>query len=296
MVSRRLPRFRRSPEVRPIRITERDREIIRLIHRHRFLRSTHILALVGGSPSPLARRLQVLYHHGYVERPRAKLDYYHAGGPRPIAYGIGNKGAALLKRENVPIPHLRWGEKNRSVGRIYLEHALLVSDFLVALLVSCRRSGVRHIRSDELLRPGEPLTSGWKVSIGGDLKLGVVPDAVFALESNGTRILYFLEADRGTMPVKRSNLNQTSMYRKFVTYAASWKHSIHQTRFGVNRVRVLMVTKCPERVNSLVQACAQTKHGTGLFLFAATEILNQPDILAASWRTARPGQTATLLT
>lgn len=36
----------------------------------------------------MLRRLQRLYHHGYVERPACQIDYYQRGGSRSIAYGL----------------------------------------------------------------------------------------------------------------------------------------------------------------------------------------------------------------
>lgn len=95
----RLPRFKRVSNIRAIELTDRDREILRQVHRRRFLRSTHLVALLGGSRQHMLRRLQLLYHHGFLERPRAQIDYFHNGGSRTIAYGLGNKGAAWLKRE-----------------------------------------------------------------------------------------------------------------------------------------------------------------------------------------------------
>src|SRR5438876_6407986 len=115
MEFRRLPRFKRAATVTPMKLTERDRDILRLVHRHRFLRSSHITSLIGGSSQQLLRRLQLLYHHGYLERPRCQIDYYQEGGSRRMVYGIGDKSAALLKHEQ-----LHWSEKNRSVGRIFL--------------------------------------------------------------------------------------------------------------------------------------------------------------------------------
>ena len=56
MESIRLPRFQRSPDIAVIQLTERDREIIRLVHRHRFLRSSQIIALIGGSSQQIVRR------------------------------------------------------------------------------------------------------------------------------------------------------------------------------------------------------------------------------------------------
>src|SRR5690349_8109332 len=105
----RLPRFQRVPSASPVEITDRDKEIIRLVNQHRFLRSSHILTLVDGSDQQILRRLHLLYHHGYLERPRCQLDYFHRGGSRPMVYGIGNEGAALLARENsAPLSKIRW--------------------------------------------------------------------------------------------------------------------------------------------------------------------------------------------
>jgi hypothetical protein len=45
----RRPRFRRASEPPPFRLTDDDVEIVRQLARHRFLKSTHIAALVGRS-------------------------------------------------------------------------------------------------------------------------------------------------------------------------------------------------------------------------------------------------------
>ena len=216
MQSPRLPRFQRAPGVSRIELTDRDREILRQVHRHRFLRSSHLIALIGGSKQHILRRLQLLYHHGYLERPRAQIDYYHRGGSRSIAYGLGNKGAALLKRElSLPFHRLDWGRKNRNTGRIFLEHALLISDIMVGLELSCRRDGrIRLLTAEELPVPEttrrrrEPFQ--WSVRLRNGQKVGIIPDRVFGLEYTATngkavRAYYFLEADRGTMPIQSRN-------------------------------------------------------------------------------------------
>ena len=109
----RLPRFQRVVTVAPICLTERDHKIIRLVHRHRFLRSHQIITLIGGSAQNLSRRLQWLFHHGYLERPRAQLQYYERSGSQTIAYGLGNKSGSLLQ-----LNPASWGEKNRAIGRM----------------------------------------------------------------------------------------------------------------------------------------------------------------------------------
>jgi hypothetical protein len=58
--------------VENIQITERDLEILRQVHKHRFLRSNHIVALLNSSAQMILRRLQLLYYHGYLDRPRSE--------------------------------------------------------------------------------------------------------------------------------------------------------------------------------------------------------------------------------
>ena len=70
------------------------------------------MALIGGSPQQLLRRLKLLYHHGYLERPRAQIDHYREGGSRHIIYGLGNKGLEFLKQElNVDFREVVLGRK-----------------------------------------------------------------------------------------------------------------------------------------------------------------------------------------
>jgi len=296
----RLPRFKRFPDIGYFELTERDREIIQHVHRHRFLRSSHIVSLVGGSEQQVLRRLQLLYHHGYLERPPAQIEYYHEGGSRRIAYGLGNKGAALLRRD-LNLPELKWNEKNRSIGRFFLEHALLISDVMVAVELACRnRSDIRLLSQDELPIPAETRAKTdpfrWHVNVSSRMNCGVIPDKTFAFEfSNGQYAFCFLEADRGTMPVSRDTLTQSSFFRKLLSYEATWAQNIHRSRFGFHRFRVLTVTINARRVESLREACQRLERGHGLFLFTdAPSLLSSPDVLAHPWLNAKDGSPVTL--
>jgi DNA-binding Lrp family transcriptional regulator len=284
-----------------MRLTKRDRRIIRLIHRHRFLRSPQIVALLGGSPQHLLRRLKLLYHHGYLERPRCQLDSYYRSGSQHIIYGLGNKSLAFLKQElNVDFREVSWGEKNRAVGRIFLEHALLVSDVMVSLELACRKhDGIKLLYEDQLALHSERQPFQWRVKGQDGIKLGVIPDRVFALEytdqsAQPQRVHFFLEADRGTMPVVRSGLTQTSFYRKLLAYEATWTQKIHQRHLGIHRFRVLTVTTIAARVKSLLQACSQLKRGHGLFLFADRTVLEK-DLFSAVWRCGKSSESAGIL-
>ena len=284
-------------------LTERDREIIRLVLRSRFLRSWHLFILEGGSEQAILRRLALLYHHGYLDRPRAQLDYYHRGGSHRMVYGLGRKGIKLLARElDDELDQHSHDEQYGTIGRIYLAHALLVSEIMVAFELACRKRGDISFIPQEKLTPADTHdVFRWRVTVQGGMGLGVIPDQVFAVEftaqsGSWDRQVFFLEADRGTMPVVRRSLSQTSFYRKLLAYEATWAQSIHRRRFGFHRFRVLTVTTNARRIESMVNACAQLKRGHGLFLFADQSILANPAaILSVNWQTGTPGTMTRLL-
>lgn len=282
-----------------MQLTKRDREIIRLIHRHRFLRSHQIVALVASSPQQVLRRLKLLYHHGYLERPRAQLEYYERGGARPMVYGLSNKGEKLLKKE-LGISG-SCSEINQDIGRMFLEHAILVSDVMVSIELACRKSGdVRLLYEDQLALQSERNQFQWQVKIHDHgVTLGVVPDRVFALEYEDhagavQRVYFFLEADRGTMPVVRSGFTQTSFYRKLLAYEATWTQKVHQRKLGIHRFRVLTVTTNTMRVTTLLDACSRLKRGHGLFLFADRTVLEK-DPFSPVWQCGKSAKISALL-
>jgi hypothetical protein len=299
MAKSRFPRFKRTSKVAAMQLTRRDREIIRLVHRHRFLRSQHITALLPSSPQQVVRRLQLLYHHGYLERPRAQLEYYGRGGSRPMVYGLASKGAKLLEKE---FGIATSGSKtDHDIGQVFLEHTILVSDVMVSIELACRKSNdVTLLYEDQLALQSDRNQFQWDVKVPDHgVTLGVIPDRVFALEYSSNsgevqRVYFFLEADRGTMPVVRSGLTRSSFNRKLISYEATWTQKVHQRKLGIHRFRVLTVTTNAERIKSLLDACSRLKRGHGLFLFADRTVLEK-DPFSSVWQCGKSAKISTLL-
>src|SRR6266436_4695310 len=148
----RRPRFRRASEPLAFRVTDDDVEIVRQLARHRFLRSTHIAALVCRSLDRTNDRLSRLFHAGYLDRPRAQLDYYPTSGSAPIVYALADRGARLLiERDGIDFANFEWSRKNRNAGRPFIEHQLQIMDFYVGLQCAARaRADIRVIHPDDL--------------------------------------------------------------------------------------------------------------------------------------------------
>ena len=296
----RLPRFRRASEPPAFRLTDDDVAIIRQVARHRFLRSTHIAALVGRSLDRTNDRLCRLFHAGYLDRPRAQLDYYPTAGSAPIAYALADRGARLLAARDKDVPaQLEWSRKNREAGRPFIEHQLEIVDFRVALQSAVdARGNLEILHADALARAmpeatrqsADPFIMQVAVSHGGIVRhIGLAPDFTFGVRlPDGSRRCFFVEIDRGTMPIARSDFSQTSMQRKFRAYLAVHASRLHERQFGWKAFRVLTVTTDEARVRSMIDAARAIGHsgglGASLFWFTTREQIRAADALGAIWR------------
>lgn len=288
----RRPRFQRANT--PLRLTSDDLAILDHVRSHRFLRSTHLIRLLAHRPAKkLIERLGSLYHAGYLDRPRAQLDYFAHGGSAPMVYALGDRSSSVLSTTG----DADWSDKNRDVRRPYIEHTLMVADIMVAIEVAARaRSDIEFIDAERLLPsyPQAPQARPWRLSaevVDGRVRhsVALIPDAVFALRFRvSDRCAYFfLEADRGTMPIDRADLAQSSIRRKLLAYQAALKARQHVERFGFANLRVLTVTTGADRLRSMLAALDDVTHRapTGRFLFAEHADAAATDPLAAAWAT-----------
>jgi hypothetical protein len=280
-------RFRRHRFGKPVFVLQdRDREIVRLVSAHRFITSEEIQALVPGSGQVILRRLQVLFHNGFLDRPRQQ----RARGNAPLVYALGSKGAALLAELAGKRPAGGdWSEKNRQAGLPYIEHTLMVSRFRTALTLACRQNGKVAL---EDWREGAELRDEVRVEHSDwTERIPVCPDAYFTLRLAGepkgrNRVRVFLEADRGTMTVKRFTLKTRG-------YWHYWRSGRQEEKFGIKNFLVLTVTATPERAANLCAATAgldAPRHrGLRMFMFGSEQAYSLTDplpILSGVWRSA----------
>jgi len=312
--AKRLPRYERRPQDVPrFELIARDEEIVRIVARLRFARSGHIAALIralfpGASAQTTLRRLQLLFHGGYLARPKAQLETYRAGaGSAAMLYCVGNAGADLLTSKfGFRRAAVDWTAKARTASRGEIEHAAGLSDFLAAFELACRgRPHLDAIHFDEILQTLAPSATRdsarpyhWAVRhrFGGkETELYIIPDRTIGLRDRErpegrNRKFFFVESDRGTMPVVRTNLAQSSLLRKLIGYAATHNGDHHKRVYGLPNFRVLTIVPGRKRIDSIVAAyrehaasiCASPR----LFLFAENGLLTAPDFFEYEWTDA----------
>jgi hypothetical protein len=278
----RLPRFRRaSQEERPgFKLTDRDRELLKLIYDNRFLTAEMIqdlaqpVALTPRQQEAVERliaarrarltdsgateasgtrtkrkilhRLMVLYHHGYVSR--LKLS-----DREPIVYALGNKGSEELTLYfGVDRMKIDWQSKNRETSDRYVRHGLMVSRFRHALTLA-----LRAVPDATLLfwEPNGAFTASVEYDQAIETRAGrrtkrvrgaVIPDGFFALSIGDKTAYFFAEMDRSTM----SNARYLA---KLQAYAHFWRTQVRGGAHpsGMKGFRVLTLTLSEERKENL---------------------------------------------
>lgn len=224
-----------------------------------------------------------------------------------MVYAIADLGAHLLsERDHVALTNFEWSRKNREVGRPFIEHQLEIIDFQVALQRAVRtRSDIGLIHSDELIsvfpertrRMRNPLAMRVSVSQGDkNQEIGLIPDLIFGIRFvDNSRRCFIVEIDRGTMPITRADVAQTSIERKMRAYLAVHAAKQHETQFGWKTFRVLTVTTDRHRAHSMKEALQKLKMppspGRGLFLFAIRDELRAADPITYSWEDGAGRQT-----
>lgn len=284
----RRPRFRRHRFGKPAFILQtRDHEIVRLVSEYRFITSEEIQALIPGSDQTILRRLQKLYHAGYLDRPR----HQQQRGNGKMVYALGQEGAHLLAKLSGKEPARGdWTEKNRQVRLQHLEHVLMVSRFRATLTLAARLNEKIVL---ECWTQGQELRDEVLVEHADwTERIPVYPDAYFVLRvldgpEGRNRVHVFLEADRGTMTTKR-------FFVKVRGYWHYWRSGKQEERFGMKNFLVLTVTLTPERAASLREVTGDLdapKHrGLRMFLFGSEQNygFNEPlHLFDAIWSVPR---------
>ena len=272
----RYKKFERTKTWPKFRIIETDLKILQNLADYRFLDSSHILALNPEVPTrTIQRRLQSLFHAGFIERPVYQFPSYQ--GPRHFIYTLGKKGAELLFSGESP--KVGWAGKNKEVKSDFLHHSLMISDFRIILTLALRRK-----KESKLINWREENLSD-TVYLEGE-KLPISPDAFFTIEDKNDLLHFFLETNRSTMPQER-------FLKKMKAYWQWWKEEGHKDKLNISVFRVLTVTISEERKENLRQMTKQaddSRRGSDMFLFTCQKNYNleEPEtILRPIWQSPK---------
>ena len=293
--------------------------MIRAVAKFRFLRTDHLLALASGSEQNLKRRLQKLFHAGYLDRAvdleeARRYRTLHLGTAKAI-YALGNRGVRHLETSfDYPPTKSRWDLLNRRASSQNIQHTLLVSEFCVRLFCTIRdrpnlslrqvAETVRNLFSpDQLYEDPFPwcymglnLKSSLAITAakkGQPTKAVFYPDGFFVIQDGSNdapkRSFYFLEADNGTFT--RLRLRQ-----KFLGHAAM-RREVAQGNNPLkipSSFQILHVSKTEKRTENVWKLSQQMKAEglipPDLHWFTSEERYIPDALFAAIWRTPANNQ------
>ena len=283
----------------------RDVEIFRLLDRYRYLRSSFLCAFFpDADQTGLIKRLGDLFHEGYLDRPEQQYQYANALY-LPAVYELNKRSASVLReagRHHAPALL----ERGREGAHRHFAHALMIADILASIELGTRASGLRFISAAEIISKGpcrnleNPFRVRTPVSFEGHapVDVAVVPDGLFGLEYQseaGKSYRFFaLEADRNTMPIRRSRLMQSSYVRKLLAYGEVLTQGIYRSHFGIPNLLVLTVTVSDTHRTNIMAVLEEITGGKGspVFLFKTMSTLGDglkaplptPHMLIEPWQ------------
>lgn len=277
MPKHKFKKFERSKTPPKFRIGESELKILQDLADYRFLDSRHIVALNPNlSPRTIKRKLQYLFHAGFIDRPPSQFSRLETSAH--FIYAIGRKGAKLVftgrRAES------NWTKKNIKAQEKFLKHALMISNFRVILSLALQKArGVKLARWQE-----DDLRD--IMHIKGE-RIPFAPDGFLAIEDKGDLLYFFLEADQSTMGNKK-------FFSKMKAYWQYWQEGRHIKKFNFNLdFRVLTIAPTEGRKESLrdlTKQAGDTKQGSEMFWFACEKSfgLEKPkSILGPIWQTPK---------
>jgi hypothetical protein len=275
---KRLPRNKRVADPPPMRLTERDIEIIKTVCEWRIMKGEHIQQLFFGSQSTASFRLSRLYQHGFLNRHF--LPVLGGLASSPTIYTIGKNGVEILKREGLYNEASKRKLPRKQLSSLFLEHTLVINTVRVAVTLSAKRHGY-HLRRwlDDL-----DLKTNYDTVVitdrdGRRREVSIIPDSYFELQVPQGRACFFVEVDRGTETLRRFE----EKVRAYESYVSSGRY---EKRFGTRSLRILTIAISRKRIESILKMVPLLEKRR-LFWFVTFDEAREFDILCSTqWSTA----------
>lgn len=299
-------RGRRTPSGKRIVLTARDIEILKILKRYRFLRSTTIWQLLpeelrGRSFKRFQDRLTDLFHETYTPYGGAYLDWptqqrqSFDARYSPSIYGLSPIGEAALDEPGIELDNVTdLGCSDKRSSDKDFAHMLMICDTLASIEIGTRRTAnIRFIPWFEILRKAPPA----RRQLGGPLtlpvrishrfvsnrqfhqeKFNLMPDGLFGLEyqqASGEKLYRFfaLEAERRNR-VHTNSLKGSSYLKKILAYQYVLENRIFESHLGLPNLLILTVTPNAARIQTMKEALTDVygPGGCANFLFQAIPV------------------------
>lgn len=213
---------------------------------------------------------------GYIDPPDVQTRTWRSAGRKPTAYRLGDRGARRLKEMGYDVTAFEtsyWRKKNSELGDVAFFHKLLITSMNIGMARAAAELGGTY----EYERESEELRDDVLIEIRGKrTRWSVAPDTFSHFswpvpnQPGQVYTRHFLkEADRGTMPLTRSEFVGSSMHKKYAAILEWAFRKRGHRRLGISGFTVLTLTSSQERAENLRRLITETvdPKGKGTHLF-----------------------------
>ena len=277
VTSKRLKRFQRAGSThRPaLRLTARDYRILLTLVQYQALSTAQIRRLFFGitnKSSSCDSRLKKLFHHDYVNRvPQLSLEH---GENKSLVYTGTSQAVRLLRRKEI-LP----GEGVRSVVHPlrmqYIDHLLRTNDVQIAFFQACRLLSLRDFqwRSEADIRAD---SNSLRRELAKRTAHQLIPDGIVSYRGTAKRYFGFIEVDRATESL-------SVLRQKFSQYVQQYQTERLSARFGVDDLRVFVVTTTPTRLENMLKLLAELPLGDRFVVTTQEQATAENVFTSAIW-------------
>ena len=251
-----------------MRITERDRELIRIIAEFSCMTSVQISKYFEMNIKVCQRRLRKLHKSGYLQK---RLVPSTTPGASPLLYFLGQHGVALL---GMPISRPRL---NR-----HFTHMQQCTDIMLDIFLSFQKVGDIKFR----LLPEHIIRSENQHN-------GTIPDGSFSLNKEDKSALFLIEYDAETEILKSPTHNE-DIESKIIRHVEIFKNNSIQFysnyyEHAFQRFRLLYLTNTEKRLNSISKIVAEHDK-YGFFLITTLTKLRKNGVDDSIWFVPATGE------
>jgi hypothetical protein len=273
------PRKRRHSRSRsngPYIITAKKVELLTVLARYKYLRSTYLSALLDHrSQDGLRRSLRSLYDNGLIDKPEAQLRGYNSLYT-PDIYCIDTKGIDTLAERGISpdyVTHLHRQKNDAPVHQF--AHDMMICDTLASIEVGCREAGLRFIPWTEIIaRTTAPKPMKLACTVAHDFgthrenfETHLVPDALFGVQYRDGKVAFFaLECERRS-PKDVKKLTRSSSLKKLIGYRDIIRRGEYKDQLAIRNLRVLMVAPTPTMMRNILDLAERVVGPSPVFLF-----------------------------
>lgn len=256
----RKDRKKRSPQPRRIKITSNVLDILVLLAKYRYLRSTFIYGLLPErSVDGCSRTLRRMFDAHLIQKPKSQWLGYNQKEDADI-YEIDERGWLQLRRRSLVPYEVTTLTRSKGEGAPkQFDHAMMICDALASIEMGHTAEGLEFIpwgAIRERATTDNPLKMPCRIKTTDTF---IVPDGIFGTRYQDGKVWFSALEAENYNPVAPRDLKRASFLKKLHGYNHIAKHKPYRDQLAIPNLRYLFVAPTERKVASMIEAAGKMR-------------------------------------